>query len=117
MEHIRALGHMARVRRLIQFTNSKEHLKGGISVADTFQKCSNIVEETFGQSEKVFQHEDSEQRSNKVTKEWMKFIRAFETIQALPSKYDRVEKDKQVAAYEPKKKGEKKKTKEQLNNF
>ena len=55
-----ALGPMAGVRRLVQFTNSKRHLKGGISLADTFQKCSHIVEETFGQSEKVFQHEDGE---------------------------------------------------------
>ena len=79
-----SLGPMAGVKRLIHFTNSKEHFKGGITLADTFQKCAHIVEETFGQDEKVFEHEDGEERSNKVLKEWMKFIKAFELIQMLP---------------------------------
>ena len=43
-----ALGPMAGAKRLIHFINSKEHLRGGISLADTFYKCSHIIEETFG---------------------------------------------------------------------
>ena len=58
-----SLGPMAGVKRLIHFNNSKEHLKGGITLTDTIQKCAHIVEETFGQDEKVFKHEDGEHRT------------------------------------------------------
>ena len=92
-----ALGPMAGVRRLIHFTTSKEYLRGGISLADTFHKCNHVVEETFGKLDKVFIHEDGEQRSNKVTKKYMKFIAAFEVVQALPTEYDRVKEDLEIS--------------------
>ena len=53
-----ALGPMSGVKRLINFTTSKEYLRGGISLADTFHKCSHMVEETFGKIHTVFEQED-----------------------------------------------------------
>ena len=53
-----ALGPMAGVRRLVHFTNSNDHLRGGISLADTFHKYSHRVEETFSKNDKLFMHED-----------------------------------------------------------
>ena len=79
---------MAGVRRLIHFTSSKEYLRGGITLADTFHKCNHVVEETFGKTDTVFTHEDGEERSNKVTKEFCKFMAAFEVVQALPTEFD-----------------------------
>ena len=64
---------------------------------DTFQKCAHTVEETFGQDEKVFKHEDGEDRSNKVLKEWMKFMKAFETIQSLPADPDVIKEDLEMS--------------------
>ena len=92
-----ALGPMAGVKRLIHFTTSKEYLRGGISLADTFHKCNHVVEETFGKTDTVFKHEDGEERSNKVTKEYSKFMAAFEVVQALPTEYDRVREDLEIS--------------------
>ena len=85
-----SLGPMARVKRLIHFTTTKEYLRGGISLADTFHKCSHVVEETFGKNDTVFTQEDGQKRSNKMTKEYKKFMAAFEVVQALPAEFDRV---------------------------
>ena len=83
-----ALGPMARVRRLIHFVSSKEYMKGGITLADTFYKCNHAVEETFGKTDNVFMHEDGVERSYKVTKEFCKFMAAFEVVEALPTEFD-----------------------------
>ena len=41
----------------------------------------------------IFKHEDGEERSNKVTKEYAKFMAAFEVVQALPAEFDNVRVD------------------------
>ena len=95
-----ALGPMAGVRRLIHFTTSKEYLRGGISLADTFHKCNHVVEETFGKLDTILTQEDGQKRSNKITKEYMKFMAAFEVVQALPTEYDRVKEDLEISIAE-----------------
>ena len=46
-----ALGPMQKVKRLRNFINTKEHLKGGMSLSNTFYKCSSIIEDTFGKND------------------------------------------------------------------
>ena len=53
-----ALGRMASVKRLVHFVSIKEYMKGGITVADTFNKVNHFVEETHWKTDKVFMHED-----------------------------------------------------------
>ena len=76
-----ALGPMATAKRLTNFINSKEHLRGGISLADAFYRCSHIIEETFGKVDIYTEQEDSVKRSNKPTKEFQKFLLAFEVVE------------------------------------
>ena len=64
-----ALGPLANVKRLKNCLNTKEHLRGGISLADTLYKCSHIVDETFGKVDISTEQEDKVKRSNKPTKE------------------------------------------------
>ena len=45
----------------------------------------------------IFKHEDGEERSNKVTKEYAKFMAAFEVVQALPTEYDQVREDLEIS--------------------
>ena len=54
-----ALGPLANVKRLKNYLNTKEHLHGGISLADTLYKCSHIVDETFGKVDISTEHSDS----------------------------------------------------------
>ena len=92
-----ALGPMSGVRRLIHYVSSKEYMKGGISLSDTFHKCNHTVEETFGKTDNVFMHEDGVERSNKVTKEFCKFMVAFEVVEALPTEFDQVREGLEIS--------------------
>ena len=77
-----ALGPISGVKRLINFTTSKEYLRGGISLSDTFHKCAHVVEETFGKIDTVFEQEDKVKCSNRATKEHMKFMAAFDVVES-----------------------------------
>merc|ERR1712030_199812 len=72
----------------------------GISVADTFQKCSHVVEETFGKVNIILEQEDGVKRSNKMTKEYKKFASAFEVVEALPAEFDKVREDLEMSIAE-----------------
>merc|ERR1712030_208516 len=39
-----ALGPMANVKRLKNYLSTKEHLRGGVSLANALYKCSNVVD-------------------------------------------------------------------------
>ena len=65
-----ALGPMANVKRIKTYMNSKEHLKGGISLHNMLYKCANIVDETFGKVDVNTEQSDGMTRSNKPTKEF-----------------------------------------------
>merc|ERR1712015_206280 len=72
-----ALGPMSNVKRLKSYLNTKEHLRGGVSLADMLYKCSNIVDETFGKVDISTEQEDKVNRSNKPIKEFQKFLLAL----------------------------------------
>ena len=92
---------MAGAKRSIHFINSKVHLRGGISLADTFYKCCHIIEETFGKVDVITEQEDAVKRSNKPTKEFQKFLAAFEVVEALPAEYDKVKEDGKYLIFPP----------------
>ena len=71
---------MANVKRLKTYLGTKEHLRGGISLADMLYKCSNIVDETFGKVDIYTVQSDKTSRSNKPNKEFQKFLLAFEVV-------------------------------------
>ena len=81
-------------------TTTKEYLRGGISLADTFHKCSHVVEETFGNVDVILEQEDGVKRSNKMTKEYKKFAAAFEVVEALPEEFDKVREDLEISIAE-----------------
>ena len=72
-------------------------MKGGITVADTFNKVNHFVEETHGKIDKVFMHEDGKQRDNKVVKEYLKFLAAFEVVEALPPDFNSIRVDLELS--------------------
>merc|ERR1712105_321692 len=72
-----ALGPMANVKRLKTFLNTKEHLKGGMSLSNMFYKCSTLIDDTFGKIDVLTTQGDKQLRSNKPTKEFQKFLLAF----------------------------------------
>ena len=88
-----ALGPMANVKRLRMYLNTKEHLRGGISLFNMLYKCSNIVDETFGKVDISTDQSDGVKRSNKPTKEFQKFLLSFEVVEALPNEYDKLRED------------------------
>ena len=92
-----ALGPMSNVKRLKTFLNSKEHLKGGVSLANMFYRCSTLVEDTFGKLDEFTLHSDKVTRDNKGTKEYHKFRMSFEIVEALPSEYDKVSEDLMIS--------------------
>ena len=92
-----ALGPLADVKRLKNFLSTKEHLRGGISLADALYKCSHIVDEIFGKVDITTKQEDSIERSNKPTKEFQKFLLGFEVVEALPAEYDKVREDLEIS--------------------
>ena len=80
-----ALGPMATVKSLYHFIHNKDYMKGGISPADTFNKINHYIDETQGKAVKTFLHKDGQLRDNKVHKELLKFIAAYEVVEALPN--------------------------------
>ena len=69
-------------------------------MADTFQKCAHVVEETFGKNDTIFEQEDKVKCSNRATKEHMKFMAAFDVVESLPTEYDRVREDLEISIAE-----------------
>ena len=52
---------------------------------------------TFGKVDITTKQEDSVERSNKPTKEFQKFLLAFEVVEALPAEYDKVGEDLEIS--------------------
>ena len=92
-----ALGPMANVKRLKTFLNTKEHLKGGMSLNNTFYKCNTLIDDTFGKIDVLTTQGDKQLRSNKPTKEFQKFLLAFEVVEALPSEFDKIREDLEIS--------------------
>ena len=57
-----ALGPMSKVRRFKSFLNSKDHLKGGVSLANMFYRCITLVEDAFGKTDVYTTHSDKKKR-------------------------------------------------------
>merc|ERR1712015_313732 len=102
-----ALGPMHKVKRFRNFINTKEHLRGGMSLSNTFYKCSTIVEDTFGKNNVFNTQSDQQLRSNKPTKEFHKFWLAFEVVEGLPSEFDKIKEELEISiakyAFDPEK--------------
>jgi hypothetical protein len=64
-----ALGPMQNVKRLKTFINTKEHLKGGMSLNNT-----SLIDDTFGKIDVFTTQGDKQMRSNKPNKEFQKLI-------------------------------------------
>ena len=79
------------------FLNTKEHLKGGMSLYNTFYKCSTLIDDTFGKIDVFTTQGDKQLRSNKPTKEFQKFLLAFEVVEALPSEFDKISEDLEIS--------------------
>ena len=92
-----ALGALSGIKRLLHFLNTKEYLQGGISLADTLYKCSHVIEETFGKIDITTEQQDGVKRTNKMTKEFQKFLAAFEVVEALPAEYDKLKEDMEIS--------------------
>ena len=88
---------MAALKRLIHFVQTKDYMKGGISVADTFNKVNHFIEETHGKTDNVFTHEDGQKRDNKVTKEYLKYLAAFEVVEAFPPEFYNIKVDLELS--------------------
>ena len=63
-----ALGPMADVKRARNYNNLKEHLKGGISLHNSLNRVTNIVEDTFGKADVVSTLADGLEVSNRAVK-------------------------------------------------
>ena len=83
---------MAALKRLIHFVQTKDYMKGGISVADTFNKVNHFIEEKHGKTDKVFTHEDGQKGTTKSPKntsssslllKWWKHFHPSSTISKL----------------------------------
>merc|ERR1712015_392764 len=102
-----ALGPMQKVKRFRNFINTKEHLRGGMSLSNTFYKCSTIVEDTFGKNDVFTTQSDQQLQSNKPTKEFHKFWLAFEVVEGLPSEFDKIKEELEISiakyAFDPEK--------------
>ena len=72
-------------------------MQGGISLGDTLHKCSHVIEETFGKVDITTEQSDGVKRSNKMTKEFQKFLAAFEVVEALPAEYDKLKEDMEIS--------------------
>ena len=65
-------------------------MKEGISTADTFNKIDHFIDENQGKSIKTFKHEDGTMRDNKVHKEQLKFIAAYEVAIRLTNEFKEI---------------------------
>ena len=60
----------------------------------------NIHLDTHGKTDKVFTHEDGQQRDNKVVKEYLKFLAAFEVVEAFPPEFNNIRVDLELSIAE-----------------
>ena len=88
-----ALGPMANVKRLETFLNTREHLKGGVSLANMFYRCNTLVEDAFGKIDVFTLQSDKITRDNRTTKEYHKFRMSYDIVKALPSEFDKISED------------------------
>ena len=72
-------------------------MQGRISLGDTLHKCSHVIEETFSKVDITTEQSDGVKRSNKMTKEFQKFLAAFEVVEALPAEYDKLKEDMEIS--------------------
>lgn len=92
-----ALGPMATVKRLQHYVHNKDYMKGEVSPADTFNRVNHYNEETHGKADKTFKHEDGQQRDNKVHKELLKFLAAYEAVEAFPQEFKDIKVDLELS--------------------
>ena len=58
-----------------------------MTVIQTLHEINFLIEECHGKTDKVFKHEDGTIRDNKIAKEVLKFLAAYEVIANLPPKF------------------------------
>ena len=92
-----ALGPMATVKRLQHYVHNKDYKKGGISPANTFNRVNHYIEETHGKADKTFKHEDGQQRDNKVHKELLKYLAAYEAVESFPQEFKDIKVDLELS--------------------
>ena len=68
-----------------------------MSLNNTFYKCSTLIDDTFGKIDVLTTQGDKQLRSNKPTKEFQKFLLAFEVVEALPSEFDKISEDLEIS--------------------
>ena len=95
-----APGPMAAVRRLHHFIHTKDYMRGGVSAADTLNRVNHYINETLGKSNTAFTHEDGQQRDRMVFKELMKFLAAFEVLEALPREFNDIKSNLELSIAE-----------------
>merc|ERR1712105_199787 len=87
----------AKHKEVEKFLNTKEHLKGGMSLNNTFYKCSSLIDDTFGKIDVLTTQGDKQLRSNKPTKEFQKFLLAFDVVEALPSGFYKIREELEIS--------------------
>ena len=91
---------MEAVKKLHHFIHTKDYMWGGISAADTFNKVNHYINKILGKSNRAFTHDDGQQRDRMVFKELMKFLAAFEVIEALPREFNDIKSDLELSIAE-----------------
>ena len=62
-------------------------MRGGISLSDTMNKINHFIDKNQGRVDKVFKHENGTMRDNKVHKEQLKFMTAYEVASSLSTEF------------------------------
>ena len=60
-------------------------------------RVNHYIEETHGKSNKTFKHEDGQQHDNKVYKELLKFLAAYEAVEAFPQEFKDIKVDLELS--------------------
>jgi len=68
-----------------------------MSLNNTFYKCSTRKDDTFGKIDVLTTQGDKQLRSNKPTKEFQKFLLAFDVVEALLSEFDKIKEDLEIS--------------------
>merc|ERR1712030_178738 len=68
-----------------------------LSLNNTFYKCSSLIDDTFGKIDVLTTQADKQLRSNKPTKEFQKFMLAFNVVEALPSEFDKIREELEMS--------------------
>ena len=77
--------------------SKKQYLKGGHAVVETMHQINFWVDECYGKTDKVFKHEDGTTRDNKVVKEVLKFLAAYEVIANIPPEFRGIKPDLELS--------------------